>query len=122
MCHAALLSPREPWLGNDLLYFHASEILPVPDRALVLFLTLEFEDNDLVTAPVLSDAAPHTRRFQPLAERKLVRIVRNCEHTVKFHAGTNFTGQLFHFNCLTWRDAVLLAAGLNYCVHDKPFS
>ena len=38
------------YLGDDLFHLYASEILTVPDGALVLFLAFKFEDQRLLTA------------------------------------------------------------------------
>src|ERR1700761_4981465 len=62
-------------LCQDLLHFHPGVVLPVADGASVLFLPLEFEDQNFVAAAVRGNFAPHPSRLQSLAKHQLVGIV-----------------------------------------------
>ena len=54
---------------------------------------------------------------RPSARDELAGCARNREQTAKFHFGTDLGCNAFHLKSVARRDAILLAASLNYCVH-----
>src|SRR3954466_15679636 len=62
-------------LGQNLLDRHARIVLPVPDGALVLFLSFELKDDDLVASPVSGDFPAHARRLHRVAEEQLIGLI-----------------------------------------------
>src|SRR5271168_1971775 len=107
-------------LCQNLVHGHFGEILPVTDRALVLLLALELEDDHFVAATVRFDGALHARISRARAGHQFVRIVHQGQHTAEFHFRANFTGQGVHLDNVSGSHFQLFATGFNYCVHNYP--
>ena len=91
------------------------------DGALVLLLALELEHDGLVRRG-------RARRWSLLPERCRRRAgldgiaVDHRQYAAELNFRANVARQRFHFNGFAWRDAILLPARFDDCVHNRPLS
>src|SRR4051794_37692086 len=113
------LEPR-PFLCAiaDLRDLDARQILAVAAATLVAALRLELEDAQLLAARVGDHARGHRHLAQAVGVEH--RVLRAEEHGLELHRGTLVDGELLDEQRLPALDAVLLASGLDDCVHANP--
>src|SRR5580658_6683689 len=98
-------------LRRNIAHLHLRVGLAVSNGLLVLFLTLELEDDNLLAAAIAGDSALHRgARYQlaDVAERHL-----DGKLDFRAHIAIHF----FHADHVARSDAVLLSAGFNNRVH-----
>src|SRR5579884_1907176 len=104
-------------LCQNLAHPHRRVVLAVADGALVLFLPLELEDEDLVAPAVLDDGALYLRRSEAVARNQLIRIANYGQHRAEFHLGADIAGQSVYPDHVARRDTKLLSTCFDYGVH-----
>src|SRR6516165_9716905 len=108
-------------LCRNFLDLNPRQVLAVPYGALILLLALELKDNSLNAATVRQNGPCHARALGGRAGLHAF-AVHHCKHSPELDFGAGFPRERFHFNGLSWSDAVLFPACLDYCVHGSSSS
>src|SRR5215471_13894938 len=108
-------------LCRNFLDLNSRQVLAVPYGALILLLALELKDNSLNAATVRQNGPCHARALGGRAGLHAL-AVHHCKHSPELDFGAGFPSERFHFNGLSWSDAVLFPACLDYCVHGSSSS
>src|SRR5579884_1440441 len=109
-------------LCHDLAHPHRGVVLAVADGALVLLLTFELKDDDLIAAAVLHDGALHLRRAERFTGDQLIGIAHYSENPAQFNFGADITGDRVHPDDVAGSDAILLSTCFDYGVHNVSLS
>src|SRR5947199_283210 len=129
MCHDFELPARSDALSNlsnlsnDVADANLRITLAVALGALVLLLTLELEDENLVGAVLGGDGGIDARVAGGFAQQQIARrlagIPRERDHFTERHFRSDVGGHLGHANHIAGSDAKLLSAGFDNCMHGE---
>jgi hypothetical protein len=104
-------------LCDYLVHPQFGEMLPVPDRALILLFALKLENGYLLGAVIGSDRSDHFGCAQ-LRLGKHLAVFEYCEDVGKLERRPDIERQLRDADNVAWRHPVLLSTSLNDCVHE----
>jgi hypothetical protein len=96
-------------------------VLAVAVAPAMVLAALLLEDDDLRPAALLDDLGGHRgTRYMGRADGCGLALAHH-QHLLEGHCGTGLAGQLLDHDDLILGDFILLAAGLDDCVHDGFF-
>src|ERR1700760_3993013 len=102
--------------GADAGDLDLGERLPMTTLAAVVLAAPELEDDDLLRAVLRHDLGRDLRALhEGLADRDLVAA--DHQHFLERDARADIAGELLDAEAVAFRNAVLLTAGLDHCVH-----
>src|SRR5947209_3369499 len=104
-------------LAHDVADAHFGVVLPVPLGPLVLLLSLEFENQNLLRTVVIFHRGIDLDVAGVVTGEHLIAIVEEREHSAQLDLRSNLGGEFRNPDHIPGSNAELLSACLNDCVH-----
>src|ERR1017187_6852535 len=103
-------------LAHDVADAHFGVILPVPLGPLILLLSLELENQDLLGAIVIFDRRVNFDIVCVLADHHFIGVVKECQDAAKLDFRADLSLQIRDANNVAGGNAKLPPACLNNCL------